>query len=326
MQYVTFGKSGLKVSRLCLGMMTYGAKSWREWVLTEDEGRPFVKHALEQGITFFDTADIYSLGVSEEILGRAMKDYARREHVVIATKCFNPMGKGPNDKGLSRKHIMDAIDGSLRRLGMDYVDLYIIHRWDYDTPIEETMEALTDVVKAGKARYIGASSMFAYQLSKSFRVCEQHGWVKFSSMQNHYNLVYREEEREIIPLCKEEGLAITPWSPLARGFLTGSRKRGSKESTLREKDDSYAHDMYYAESDYQIADRVVELAKKRGVPPAQVALAWMLGKEYITAPIIGASKMHHLDDAIASLEIKLTSEEVTSLEELYVPHKILGHS
>lgn len=326
MQYVNFGKTGLKVSRLCLGMMTFGAKEWRKWVLTEEEGRPFVKRGLELGINFFDTADIYSNGVSEEILGRAIKDFATRDQVVVGTKCFNPMGPGPNDKGLSRKHIMDAIDASLRRLKMDYVDLYQIHRWDYETPIEETMEALSDIVKAGKARYIGASSMFAYQFAKSLRVCETRGWVKFSSMQNHYNLVYREEEREMIPLCKEEGMAIIPWSPLARGFLTGSRKRGSQANTPREKEDDYAHKMYYAESDYKIADRVAELAGKRGVAPAQIALAWMLGKNFITAPIVGASKMHHIEDAVKALDIKLDEEEAKFLEELYVPHKTLGHS
>lgn len=326
MEYLNLGKSALKVSRLCLGTMSYGSTDWRPWILTEEQGRPFIKRALELGINFFDTADMYSAGKSEEILGRAIKDFAKRDQVVIGTKVFFPMGKEPHDKGLSRRHIMDAIDASLKRLRMEYVDLYQIHRWDYETPIEETMEALHDVVKAGKARYIGASSMFVYQLAKALHIAETHGWTKFISMQNHYNLVYREEEREMIPFCREEGIGIIPWSPLARGFLTGSRKRGSQDGTPRERADQLAKDMYYQESDYIIADRVAELAKKKNIKPAQIALAWLLHQDGVTAPIIGATKMEHLDDAVGALIIKLDANERKFLEELYVPHKVLGHS
>jgi aryl-alcohol dehydrogenase-like predicted oxidoreductase len=325
MVYVNLGKSGLKVSRLCLGTMSYGSPEWRPWILTEEQGRPFIKRALELGINFFDTADMYSVGKSEEILGKAIKDFAKRDQVVVATKVFFPMGSGPYDKGLSRKHIMNAIDASLKRLGTEYVDLYQIHRWDYQTPIEETMEALHDVVKVGKARYIGASSMYVYQLAKALHVAETHGWTKFVSMQNHYNLVYREEEREMIPFCREEGIAIIPWSPLARGFLTGSRKRGSQDGTPRESADKLAKDMYYQESDYIIADRVAELEKKKNVKPAQIALAWLLQQDGVTAPIIGATKMEHLDDAVGTLSIMFDADERKFLEELYVPHKVLGH-
>lgn len=326
MQYVSLGNSGLKVSRLCLGVMTYGSPEWRPWILTEEQGRPFIKHALEKGINFFDTADMYSLGKSEEILGRAIKDFAGRDQVIVATKVFFRMGPGPNDQGLSRKHIMDAIDASLKRLGTDYIDLYQIHRWDYHTPIEETLDALDDLVRAGKVRYIGASSMFAYQFAKALHISEMNGWARFVSMQNHYNLVYREEEREMTPLCKEEGIAILTWSPLARGFLTGSRKRGTQDATPRDQSDQYAKELYYQESDYQIVDRVVELAKKKGVKPAQVALAWLLHQDGVTAPIIGASKMEHLDDAIGALEVKLDGDERKFLEELYAPHRVLEHS
>jgi 1-deoxyxylulose-5-phosphate synthase len=326
MNYINLGKSGLKVSRICLGTMTYGSPKWRAWVLDEQGSRPFLKHALELGINFFDTADMYSLGVSEEILGRAIKDFAKRDEVVIGTKVYWPMSDRPNDKGLSRKHILETFHASLKRLGTDYVDLYQIHRWDYETPIEETMETLNDLVRSGKVRYIGASSMFAYQLANSFRVAERHGWTKFVSMQNHYNLIYREEEREMIPFCKEEGLAIIPWSPLARGFIAGNRKANFDGETARAKTDSYAHQLYYTESDFKIADRVVELARKRTVKPAQIALAWMLNKNHITAPIIGASKMEHLDDAVNALDIQLNPDEIKYLEELYVPHNILGHS
>ncbi len=325
MDYIDLGKSGIKVSRLCLGTMSYGSKEWRPWVLTEEEGRPFIKRAIELGINFFDTADMYSLGKSEEILGKAIKDFTKRGDVVIATKVFHRMGPGPNDQGLSRKHIMDAIDNSLRRLGTDYVDLYQIHRWDYNTPIEETMKALHDVVKSGKARYIGASSMFGYQFAKALHVADMNGWTRFISMQNHYNLIYREEEREMIPLCREEGIGIVPWSPLARGFLTGSRKRGSQDATTREQHDQYAKDLYYQEADYKIADRVVELAKKKNVKPAQIALAWLLHQPGLTAPIVGATKMEHLEDAVGALEVKLSEDERRFLEELYVPHKVLGH-
>jgi aryl-alcohol dehydrogenase (NADP+) len=326
MNYIHLGKTGIKVSRICLGTMTYGSPEWRSWVLDEQASRPFIKYALELGINFFDTADMYSLGKSEEIVGKALKDFAKRDQVIIGTKVYWQMSERPNDKGLSRKHIMDAIDASLTRLGTDYVDLYQIHRWDYETPIEETMEALNDLVHSGKVRYIGASSMFAYQFAKTFRVAEQHNWTKFVSMQNHYNLIYREEEREMIPLCKEEGVAIIPWSPLARGFLAGNRKHNFEGDTNRAKTDKYAHDLYYSESDFKIADRVVELAKRRCVKPAQIALAWMLNKLHVTAPIVGASKLEQIDDAVKSLEIILDDNEIQFLEELYTQHRVLGHS
>jgi 1-deoxyxylulose-5-phosphate synthase len=327
MEYVRFGHTGMKVSRLCLGMMTYGSKKWREWILEEAEARPFVKRALDSGINFFDTADIYSDGASEEILGSSLKALGvRRETVVIATKLFNPMSSDVNDRGLSRKHILDAIDQSLRRLKMDYVDLYQIHRWDYDTPIEETMEALHDVVKAGKARYLGASSMFAWQLMKAQYVAERGGWTRFVSMQNHLNLIYREEEREMIPCCIDQDLAIIPWSPMARGFFSGKHRQDDWGETTRAKTDSYAHELYYQPEDFKVADRVQEAAKKRGVTGPQIALAWVLNKPYVTAPIIGASRMEHLDQAIAALSIKLSDAENKSLEERYHVHPILGHS
>ena len=326
MQYTHLGSTGLIVSRICLGAMTYGTPEWREWVLDEDTSRPYIRRALEHGITFFDTADMYSRGVSEEVLGRALRDFAHRDQVVIASKVFYPMGNGPNDKGLSRLHIMHSIDNSLRRLGTDYLDLYQIHRWDPETPIEETLEALHDVVKAGKARYIGASSMYAWQFAKSLYLADLHGWTRFVSMQNHYNLVYREEEREMIPLCRDQGIGIIPWSPLARGFLAGNRSRQEWGETVRAKTDDFAHVLYYQDSDFTVADRVAELAKEHGVAPAQIALAWMLHKPAVTAPIIGASKMYQLEDAIAALEIKLSEAEIAVLEEPYRPHPVLGHS
>jgi aryl-alcohol dehydrogenase (NADP+) len=326
MQYVNLGKTGLKVSRLCLGTMTYGDPQWREWVLPEEASRPFIKRALELGINFFDTADMYSLGVSEKIVGQALKDFARRDQVIIATKVYNQVGDGPNDKGLSRKHIFDSIDASLRRLQTDYVDLYQIHRWDYETPIEETLEALHDVVKAGKVRYIGASSMYAWQFAKALYLADRHGWTRFVSMQNHYNLVYREEEREMLPLCRAEGIGVIPWSPLARGFLAGNRQRQGFGETSRAKTDDFAHKLYYDDADFQVVDRVIELAKKRGVSPTQIALAWLLHQPGVTAPIIGASKMEHLEEAIASIELKLDNEELAFLEQPYKPHPILGHS
>jgi aryl-alcohol dehydrogenase-like predicted oxidoreductase len=327
LEYVNLGKTGLKVSRICLGAMTYGSKKWREWVLEEPESRPFIQRALDAGINFFDTADMYSVGASEEILGRALKDFGpSRDKVVIATKVFNPMGDDPNQRGLSRKHIHHAIDDSLRRLGTDYVDLYQIHRFDPHTPIEETMEALNDVVRAGKALYIGASSMYAWQFQKMLQVSDTHGYARFVTMQNHYNLVYREEEREMIPLCKAEGIGLIPWSPLARGFLAGNRSRQDRGETVRAKTDEYAHGLYYRDSDFTVVDRITEIAKKRGVNNAQVALAWMLSKPEVSAPIIGASKMSHLEDALKALEIKLDREEIKALEEPYEPHPILGHS
>ena len=325
MQYVNLGRTGLKVSRLSLGMMTYGTSKWREWVLNEEESRPFVKRALEYGINFFDTADMYSLGVSEEVTGRALKDFAKRDEVIIATKVYNAMGPGPNQRGLSRKHIMDSIDASLRRLETDHVDLYQIHRWDNETPIDETLEALHDVVRAGKALYIGASSMYTWQFTKSLYLADLHNWTRFVSMQNHYNLVYREEEREMIPLCMTEGVAVIPWSPLARGFLAGNRTRAKADETTRSKTDQYAHSMYYQDSDFTVVDRVEEIAKKHGCSMAQIALAWMLHKPGITAPIIGASKMYQLDEAVAALDIKLDAEEMAYLEGAYIPHQVLGH-
>jgi aryl-alcohol dehydrogenase-like predicted oxidoreductase len=325
MDYVRLGATGLKVSRLCLGVMTYGDPSWRPWILSEGAGRPFIKRALEHGITFFDTADMYSLGKSEEVLGRALKDFASRERVVIATKVYYPMSDDLNDRGLSRKHIMASIDGSLNRLGTDYVDLYQIHRWDADTPIEETLRALDDIVRAGKARYIGASSMMSWQFAKALHLADRHGWTRFVSMQNHYNLVYREEEREMLPLCREEGIGVLPWSPLARGFLAGNRKRGSERAaTAREKSDGFAHDLYYTDADYDVVDRVIEIASARGVPPAQIALAWLLRQPGVTAPIVGASKMEQLDQAVGALEVQLSDEEVARLEEPYQPHRVLG--
>jgi len=325
MDYINLGSTGLKVSRLCLGVMTYGDPAWRPWILSEEQGRPFIARALEHGINFFDTADMYSLGASEEVLCRALKDFARRDQVVIATKVNYPMGDGPNDRGLSRKHLMDAIDGSLRRLGVDHVDLYQIHRWDPDTPIDETLRALDDIVRAGKARYIGASSMAAWQFVKALYIADACGWTRFVSMQNHYNLVYREEEREMLPLCEEEGIGVIPWSPLARGFLAGNRQREGWGETSRAKTDEFAQGMYYADSDFTIVDRVVELAGRRGVAPAQIALAWLLHQPLVTAPIIGASKMAHLDQAVAALEIELSDEECAFLEEPYTPHPVLGH-
>ncbi len=325
MQYVNLGNTGLQVSRICLGMMTYGTSRWRDWILNEEESRPFIQRALELGINFFDTANMYSLGVSEEITGRALRDFARRDEVVVATKVFFPMGDKPNQGGLSRKHIMDAIDASLKRLGMDYVDLYQIHRWDYNTPIEETMEALHDVVKAGKARYIGASSMYAWQFAKAQHVAEMNGWTKFVSMQNHYNLIYREEEREMIPQCIDMGVAVIPWSPLARGFLAGNRTRDKGGETPRSRSDNYAHEMYYSDADWEIVDRVKQLAQAKGVAPAQIALAWLLHKPGVTSPIIGASKMYQLEQAVAAVEIELADEEIALLEEPYQPRRVLGH-
>jgi aryl-alcohol dehydrogenase-like predicted oxidoreductase len=324
MDYVNLGSTGLKVSRICLGTMTYGSKKWREWVLEEDDSRPFIKRALEAGINFFDTADVYSLGVSEEILGRALKDFGpSRDRLVIATKVFNPMGDDPNQRGLSRKHIRHAIDESLRRLGTDYVDLYQIHRFDPHTPIEETLEALDEVVRAGKALYIGASSMFAWQFAQMLAISDAHGWARFVTMQNHYNLLYREEEREMNPLCRSEGIGLIPWSPLARGVLTGNRKA----ATVRSKTDDFATSLYgkeTREADQRVLDRLEEISKARGINPAQIALAWLLHQPGLVAPIVGASKPHHLDDAVASVNVKLSDEEIARLEEPYIAHEIAG--
>jgi len=327
MDYVNLGSAGLQVSRICLGAMTYGSKRWRPWVLEEDDSRPFIRRAIELGINFFDTADTYSDGVSEEILGRALKDLGpSRDRVVIATKVFNPMGDDPNQRGLSRKHIMHAIDDSLRRLGTDYVDLYQVHRFDYRTPVEETLEALDAVVKAGKALYIGGSSMYAWQFADMLHKADQLRIARFVTMQNHYNLIYREEEREMIPLCRAEGVGVIPWSPLARGFLAGNRKQEGFGETIRAKTDDYAQKMYYQPSDFTVVERLSEIARKRGVPNAQVALAWVLAQPDVTAPIIGASKMQHLDDAVAALGIKLDEAELKALAEPYRPHPVLGHS
>ena len=325
MKYVNLGNTGLKVSRICLGTMTYGSKKWREWVLDEEESRPFYRQAIEAGINFFDSADMYSIGASEEVTGRALKDYAAsREEVVIATKVFNPMGDAPNQRGLSRKHIHHAAEASLRRLGTDYIDLYQIHRYDPETPIEETLEALDALVRSGKVLHIGASSMFAWQLARMLGLSERRGLARFATMQNHYNLLYREEEREMNPLCVAEGIGIIPWSPLARGVLAGNRKA----ETVRARTDDFAEKLYgkeIAESDEKVIRQVQALADKKGVPPAQIALAWHLHKPGVVAPIVGASKPHHLQDAIAALSIKLAPEEIASLEEPYVPHPIAGH-
>jgi aryl-alcohol dehydrogenase-like predicted oxidoreductase len=328
MEYRNLGNTGVRISPLCLGMMTYGSKKWREWVLEEDEARPLVQRAVEAGINFFDTADVYSLGESEVITGNLLREFQpRRDELVIATKVFNPMSDGANDKGLSRKHIMAAIDASLRRLRLDYVDLYQIHRFDPNTPVEETCEALNDVVRAGKALYIGASSMYAWQFAKMLQVQKENRFARFVTMQNHYNLVYREEEREMFPLCLDQKIGCIPWSPLARGFVTGTRKRGDgKSETTRAKTDDFAHKLYYRDSDFTVVDRVTEIAKARGVTNAQVALAWMLAKPYVSAPIIGASKPYQLEDALGGIGLKLTEDEVKRLEEPYEPHPILGHS
>ncbi len=322
MQYVRLGATGLKVSRICLGMMSYGDAGFREWVLGEPDAEPFVRRAAEAGINFFDTADVYSGGTSEQVTGRLLnRVFERREDYVLATKVHGQTGPGPNDKGLSRKHILAGIDASLRRLGVDYVDLYQIHRWDPETPIEETMAALHDVVKAGKARYIGASSMYAWQFAKAQQVAE----TRFVSMQNHYNLVYREEEREMIPLCIDQGVGIIPWSPLARGFLTGNRTRDGLRHTVRAANDPFGESLY-SDTDFDVVDQLVEVAGARDLPPAQVALAWMLHKPGITAPIVGATKLSHLDDAIAAVEVSLSPDEIKLLEQPYQPHPIRGHT
>lgn len=324
MEYVKFGKTGMDVSRICVGCMSFGVpeRGIAPWSLDEEAARPIIRQALDAGINFFDTANVYSDGTSEEIVGRALNDFAKRDEIVLATKVYFRMHEGPNGMGLSRKAILSEIDKSLKRLGTDYVDLYQIHRWDYDTPIEETMEALNDVVRAGKARYIGASSMYAWQFMKAQHVAETNSWAKFVSMQNLYNLVYREEEREMLPMCKSEGIAVIPWSPLAKGRLT----RDWDEATARSEIDPIGQRFFSgaSESDRLIAARVKELAEKHGVPRAQIALAWVLGKSPVTAPIVGATKPHHLPDAVAALDVKLTAEEMAYLEDPYVPHAVVG--
>jgi aryl-alcohol dehydrogenase-like predicted oxidoreductase len=321
---VRLGSSGLKVSRIGLGMMSYGDRAWRDWVLDESAAEPIVRHAVEQGVTFFDTADVYSHGVSEQITGRLLgKLFPRRDAYVLATKVNSPMGDGPNDRGLSRKHILAAIDASLQRLGTDYVDLYQVHRWDDETPVAETMQALDDVVRAGKARYIGASSMYAWQFAKAQHTAERHGWTQFISMQNHYNLLYREEEREMLPICRDMGIGVIPWSPLARGWLTGSRS-GEQPTTTRTTSDDFAH-QFYGDNDLRVVDALKQLAQQHGLPPAQIALAWLLSKPGITAPIIGATQPKHINDAIAALDVTLTEQEIAQLEESYVPQGVKGH-
>ncbi|MEO1290786.1 MAG: aldo/keto reductase [Chloroflexota bacterium] len=328
MQYTKLGNTGLEISRICLGMMSYGDKNWRDWILDYNEGKPIVQRAVEGGINFFDTANMYSVGVSEEHTGNYMREFfPRREEYVVATKVFFRLNDKPNEGGLSRKHIMDSVDASLLRLGMDYIDLYQIHRWDYDVPIEETMEALHDVVKAGKVRYIGASSMYAWQFAKAQHTADLNGWTRFISMQNHYNLIYREEEREMNPLCADMGVGLIPWSPLARGFLAGNRSRDKDSGqTARSKSDGFAHNMYYADVDFDIVDRCKELAEKHDKSSAQIALAWILHKSDVNAPIIGATKMRHLDEAIDAVDITLSDDEITYLEELYQTKPILGHN
>lgn len=340
MQYVRFGNTGLKVSRICLGMMTYGTAQWRPWVMEESASRPVVKHAVDLGITFFDTADMYSAGESEVLTGRFIKEFCRREEVVIATKVYYPVDLGfkggasnaakpqrrPNMDGLSRKRIFHAVDASLKRLGTDYIDLYQIHRLDRETPMEETMEALHDVVKAGKVRYLGASSMWAWQFAKAQQIARDNGWTRFSSMQNHYNLAYREEEREMIPLCRDQGVALIPWSPLARGFLAGNRKATDKEAgeTSRAKTDDIAQNYYYRKSDFKVVETLSKLAAKKGVSNATLAYAWLLHKG-VTAPIVGASKTPQLDQAVAALDVVLSDDDVKRLEAAYEPHPVLGH-
>jgi len=325
MQYVNLGATGLRVSRICLGMMSFGNDSDKPWVLDESAAEPIVRAAVEGGITFFDTADTYSAGASELATGRLLGKLLTREELIIATKVFMPMTPGENGGGLSRKHVLSAIDASLKRLDMDYVDLYQIHRWDNRTPIKETMEALHEVVRAGKARYIGASSMFAWQFAKAQHVAERNGWTRFVSMQNHYNLVYREEEREMIPQCIDQGIGVIPWSPLARGVLAGTRTREGARETTRADSDPFTDYLYNQPTDFDVAERAAEVAAERDVPAAQVALAWLLHKRGVTAPIVGATKPAHLHDALAAEQLALSDEEISRLEEPYVPHPVLGH-
>jgi aryl-alcohol dehydrogenase-like predicted oxidoreductase len=326
MEYVRLGSTGLKVSRICLGMMSYGSSAWREWVLDGPDAEPLVRRAAEQGVTFYDTADMYSAGASEEVTGQLLREiFPLREDYVLATKVYNPMGDGPNDRGLSRKHIMASVDASLRRLGTDHVDLYQIHRWDPETPIEETMQALHDVVRAGKARYLGASSMYAWQFAKAQHVATINGWTRFVSMQPHYNLVYREEEREMLPYCLDGGVGVIPWSPLARGLLAGGRRRAGDRQTTRARTDTYAGELY-GEDDFAVADVVERIAEDRDLPPARIALAWLLHQEAVTAPIIGATRAGHIDDAVAAVQVRLSDDELAALDAPYRPHPVRGHS
>ncbi|HZI94433.1 MAG TPA: aldo/keto reductase [Patescibacteria group bacterium] len=325
MKRTRFGRTGLEVSRLCLGCMSYGDPAWRPWILDEEKARPHFRAAFDIGINFFDTADMYSHGRSEEVTGRILTQMAAREDYVLATKVFFPVTKGPNRSGLSRKHIMAACDDSLRRLGVDYIDLYQIHRYDPKTPIEETLDALDSLVTAGKVRYLGASSMAAWQLAQALYTADRNGWRRFSSMQDHVNLVYREEEREMIPLCLDQGLAVMPWSPLARGFLSGSRTRANQRTTSRAQNDEFADKMYFQEDDFRVLDALLEVSAARGAKPAQVALAWLLSVPGVTAPILGATRIDHITDAAAAVEMTLTPEEIAKLEAPYKPHPILGH-
>ncbi len=325
MEYTHLGDTGLEVSRICLGCMSYGDPNWRGWVLDPPAARPHFERALEHGINFFDTADMYSLGVSEEATGQILGSLAPREDYVLATKVFYPVEKGPNRQGLSRKHILEGCDASLRRLGTDFIDIYYIHRWDPETPVEETMEALDSLVRAGKVRYLGASSMAAWEFARAQHVADANGWHRFVAMQNHYNLVYREEEREMIPLCLDEGVGVVPWSPLARGFLTGTRTRGGEQTTLRSKNDGFADQMYFEEADFKVLDVVLELAAEKEVKAAEIAMAWLLSVPGVASPIIGATKVDYIDDAVGALDVELTDEEIARLEAPYVPHAILGH-
>ena len=326
MEYTTLGATGATVSRICLGCMSYGTSAWRPWVLDEDDARPFFRRAVEAGINFFDTADMYSLGVSEEVTGRALREYGNLDEIVLATKVFNPMGPGPNMAGLSRKHVVQACEASLRRLGVETIDLYQIHRFDSAVPVEETLAALDHLVHAGKVRYIGASSGWAWQMAKALSASERNGWARFVSMQNHYNLLYREEEREMIPLCQSEGVAVIPWSPLARGLLAGGRaSMTDRESTTRAATDEYGHRLYDEPGDWEIVEAVRAVAAERGVSPAEVALAWLLSKPAVTAPIVGATKLSHLDAAIRAVDLALTEDEIARLEAPYRPHPVRGH-
>ncbi len=325
MDYTTLGNTGVSVSRICLGCMSYGDKRWREWVVGVDEARDHFAAALDAGVNFFDTADVYSAGVSEEITGRWLGEMASRDDIVLATKVHGAMAAAPNRRGLSRKHILEACDASLRRLKTDFIDLYQIHRWDFRTPIEETLDALDTLVRAGKVRYLGASSMAAWQFSKALYLAGEHGWHRFVSMQNHYNLVYREEEREMIPLCIDQGVGVIPWSPLARGFLAGGRRAGGTGDTLRARTDEIARSMYFRPSDFAVADAVAAVARERGVTPAQIACAWVLQAPGVTAPIVGTTRLTHVKELIGSIEIKLSKEEVAALENPYEPHPVLGY-
>ena len=326
MEYVKFGRTGLKVSRLCLGCMSYGTSAWRPWVLDEAQSYRCFQTAFELGFNFFDTADMYSRGVSEEVTGRAVREYSSRDQTIIATKAYYPTGDGPNDRGLSRKHLFDAIDSSLRRLGTDYIDLFQIHRWDSETPIEETLRALDDIVSSGKARYVGASSCYSWQFAQALAMADQRGWARFDSMQNHYNLVYREEEREMIPLCRAEEIAIIPWSPLARGLLARPQQQSATVDTLRSKTDDLAQKFYTQSSDFEIAARCHQVAERRGIASAQIALAWLLCQPGVTAPIVGATQPGQIEEMAGALDVQLDETECKFLEEKYQPHAVVGMS